>query len=303
LFALWLTGRVAVTLSAVLDPVSLALLTLAFPVALIAAMAREVIIGRNAKNLIVIVVVTTLAVAQSLTQWEHWAGAADPVGARLGIAAIVALITLIGGRVTPSFTRNWLAKAGPGREPAPIGRFDLAALLVGAACLLAWALAPHLPDAARVPHGWLLIGAGLLHLYRQARWVPERVLVEPIVLILHLGYFFVPLGFLLAGASLATQGGFPEVAGLHTWSTGAVGVMTLAVMTRATLGHTGRDIVAGPATVSIYVAVLAAALFRIASALVSEHAGLLLGVSAVLWCVAFFGFALVYGPMLLTRRV
>lgn len=302
LFALWVVGRIAVAVSAALDPIGLGVLSLAFPLALVLVMAREVIVGGNTKNLVVIAAVSVLTLAQALTQYEHWADAAHPVGPRLGIAAIVSLIMLIGGRVTPSFTRNWLKKANPGREPATIGRFDLVALMIGVAALLLWAIAPLLPEWSPLPLGILLMLAGALHFARQARWAPERTLAEPIVLILHVGYAFVPVGFLLTGLSFAGPFEIPELAGIHAWSAGAIGVMTLAVMTRATLGHTGREIIASPATLMIYAAAVAAALTRIAASLVPEAASVLLEASAILWCAAFFGFAVVYGRMLVAPR-
>ncbi|MGI9523674.1 MAG: NnrS family protein [Hyphomicrobiaceae bacterium] len=303
LFGLWVMGRLTVAVSAALDPISLALLSLVFPIALVFVMGREILVGGNTKNLIIIAAVSVLTLSQALTQYEHWSEASNPVGTRLGLAAIVALIMLIGGRVTPSFTRNWLRKSNPGREPSPIGRFDLLTLLVGASSLLLWAVSPLLPDWTPVPVGWILLGAGLMHLARQLRWVPHRVIREPIVLILHIGYLFVPVGLLLTGLALSDLLHTPEIAGIHAWSAGAIGVMTLAVMTRATLGHTGREITASRTTVVIYLAAIGAAFTRLAAALIPEVSRTLLEASAVLWCVAFLGFAVVYGRMLIAPRV
>jgi len=303
LFALWGLGRVAIAFSWALDPLSLGLLSLAFPLALIFAMGRELIAGGNTKNLIVVMIVAALALAQMLTQYEHWVDASISIGPRLGIASVITLIMIIGGRVIPSFTRNWIRKVNPGREPQPVGRFDLVTLLIGVMCLLLWTLTPTLPEFAYPLLGWLLLGAGFLHLVRQCRWTPHRALSEPIVLIMHLGYLFVPIGFILSGLSLVGSLDVPELAGQHAWSVGAVGCMTLAIMTRATLGHTGRDISASTGTVVIYACVVAAAVVRIAAALVPGSSTLLLAISAILWCVAFFGFTAIYGPMLCSTKL
>jgi uncharacterized protein involved in response to NO len=110
----------------------------------------------------------------------------------------------------------------------------------------------------------------------------------------------VPLGFALL--ALAAVGGIPATAGIHAWTVGAFGVMTLAVMTRATLGHTGHDLTASAATQLIYAGAVVAALARIWAALQPAWSMLLLHVAAIAWVAAFAGMALVYGPMLCRRR-
>lgn len=302
LTVLWLIGRIAVTVSAWLDPISVALLSLAFPVTLLYLIAREVLAGNNTKNLVIVAALGVLVLAQALMQFAHANADDTRIVGRLGIACVVMLIAIIGGRITPSFTRNWLKKANPGREPTPIGGFDLVALVVGAVALTAWVFAEDLTGNFTQPIGILLLVAGVLHLLRQARWTPHRTLAEPIVVILHVGYAFVSLGFILSGLSLTEAFNVVPLAGIHAWSAGAIGVMTLAVMTRATLGHTGREIRAGPATGLIYACAVAAALSRIIATISPEQATTLLALSALMWCVAFFGFALAYGPMLLSTR-
>jgi uncharacterized protein involved in response to NO len=120
------------------------------------------------------------------------------------------------------------------------------------------------------------------------------------VLILHVGYAFVPFGFLLAAA--AAFGIAPADAGVHAWMVGAAGTMTLAVMTRASLGHTGQALVASAATQAIYAAIVIAALARICSSLQPDWSEPLLQISVAGWVIAFFGFAVVYGPLLVRAR-
>jgi uncharacterized protein involved in response to NO len=150
--------------------------------------------------------------------------------------------------------------------------------------------------------GGLLLLGGLLHLARQWRWTPHRTLREPLVTILHVGYFFVGAGFVLAGLAELTHGRIAASAGIHAWTAGAIGTMTLAVMTRASLGHTGRALTAGFMTVVIYGGVVAAAVLRIASALAPQLTLTLIPAAGVAWTVAFLGFALAYGPLLALPR-
>jgi uncharacterized protein involved in response to NO len=207
----------------------------------------------------------------------------------------VMLIAIIGGRIVPSFTRNWLVRENPGRLPVPFARFDVAVILFSAATLALWCVLP----SAQVTAAMLAI-AGLLHIVRLLRWAGDRTGRDRLVLILHVGYLFVPVGFLLAAAGAA--GFIVADAGIHAWMVGAAGVMTLAVMTRASLGHTGRMLVATPVTQMIYAAVVVAALARICLALEPKWSSQLLDLSAIAWCVAFIGFAVAFGPLLLGRQ-
>ena len=125
----------------------------------------------------------------------------------------------------------------PGRLPSPFGPLDVAIVGVSAAALSARVF---VQDGPLIGIGFRF--AGLLNLVRQGRWAGDRTLTDRLVLILHVGYFFVPLGFLLAAA--AAFGLLPGSAGIHAWMAGAAGIMTLAVMTRASLGHTGQPLVA-----------------------------------------------------------
>src|SRR5690606_16423531 len=211
-------------------------------------------------------------------------GGSSDYARRLAIGAAVMLIVIIGGRIIPSFTRNWMVRENPGRLPVPFNGFDKITLLICAIALLLWTVAPDGMMA-----GLVLCLAGVLHLARLARWPGDRTLRDPLVLILHLGYLFVPAGLLLAGISALDPASVPAVAALHAFGVGAIGTMTLAVMTRATLGHTGRDLRADVPTRLIYAAIVLAALARIIAAFMPDEIGLL-HLSAGLWALAFFGF-------------
>ena len=224
----------------------------------------------------------------------HFYGSAE-YGIRIGIATMVLLITVIGGRIVPSFTRNWLARENPGRLPAPIGRIDLSVIAFSAAVLALWVVRPEGPDTAAA-----LGAAGLAHYLRLARWAGDRTWRDRLVLILHVGYAFIPLGFLLSSAAALDL--VAASAGIHAWTVGAAGTMTLAVMTRASLGHTGNALNASAMTQAIYAAVVTAALARIGASLFPAWSEPLLHLTVFAWCFAFFGFAVSFGPMLIGRR-
>jgi uncharacterized protein involved in response to NO len=291
LVAVWLAGRMAVTFSAEIGWLLAAIIDVSFLILVVAATAREIVVGKNWRNLRVIAMITLLLAGNIAFHLEaHFNGSAE-YGARIGIAATVLLIVVIGGRIIPSFTRNWLARENPGRLPAPFARFDVAVILLSAATLALWTAQPvgRITAAA-------LASVGALHIMRLARWAGDRTWRDRLVLVLHVGYAFVPLGFLLAGAAAAAMA--PADTGTHAWTVGAAGTMTLAVMTRASLGHTGNALNASAVTQAIYAAVAIAALARICASLEPAFSEPLLHVAAVAWVAAFFGFAGSFGPLL-----
>jgi uncharacterized protein involved in response to NO len=292
LVLVWVAGRIAVTLSAQLGWLAAAVIDTSFLALVAAATLREIAVGRNYRNIKIPALVSLLTAGNIAFHLEaHFHGSAE-YGIRVGIAGIVVLIMVIGGRIIPSFTRNWLARERPGRLPVPFGRFDAIVIAVSAAALALWVAAPSGPASAA-----LLVAAGVLNVVRICRWAGDRTLRERLVLVLHVGFAFVPFGFLLA--ALAALDVVPASAGIHAWTAGAAGVMTLAVMTRASLGHTGRALTAPPGTQAIYAAVLIAALARICAALEPAWSLSLLHIAAFAWAAAFLGFAALFGPLLL----
>jgi len=297
LSALWLAGRVVVVVSAGLPPLLVASVDLAFPVVLAAVIAREIVAGKNWRNLMVLGMLAVFALGNGLFHWEAARGdhAAQGYGLRLGLGAALMLIAVIGGRIVPSFTRNWLVKRGPGRLPvAPMQRFDKLSMLALLVALLLWVTLP-----LHAATGVALIVAGLFHLLRLARWAGARTLAEPLVTVLHAGYAFLPLGALALGAEILVPGALGIAGAQHLWMGGAIGLMTLAVMTRATLGHTGQDLSAGAGTVAIYLALILAVLARVAGGLWPMQAPFLHGLSGLCWIAAFGGYAVIYGRLLL----
>jgi uncharacterized protein involved in response to NO len=292
LVMVWIAGRLGVTFSAETGWLVAMLVDASFLLLVAAAAAREILAGRNWRDLNVVMLVLLLLTGNIAFHLEaHFHGAAD-TGIRIGIGVVVLLISLIGGRVIPSFTRNWLVRENPGRLPVPFGRFDVIVVAIGALALFVWVANP----VGRFT-GTALAIAGLLHLVRLGRWAGDRTWRERLVLILHVGYAFVPLGFLLN--AMAAFELVPAGAGIHAWMVGAAGTMTLAVMSRATLGHTGQQLTASRATQAIYAAIIVAALARICAVIEPAHSEPLLHLAAFAWAAAFFGFAITYGPLLI----
>ena len=291
LMIVWIAGRLGVTFSAETGWLAAMLVDASFLLLVAAAAAREILAGRNWRNLNVVLLVLLLLTGNIAFHLEaHFHGAAD-TGIRIGIGVVVLLISLIGGRIIPSFTRNWLVRENPGRLPVPFGRFDVIVVAIGALALTVWVISP----VGRFT-GTALAIAGLLHLVRLGRWAGDRTWRERLVLILHVGYAFVPSGFLLNAMSAFEL--VPAGAGIHAWMAGAAGTMTLAVMSRATLGHTGQQLTASRATQAIYAAIIVAALARLCAVIEPAHSEPLLHLAAFAWAAAFFGFAISFGPLL-----
>lgn len=295
LLASWLAGRIAVLLSASIGWALACAIDAAFLALLAAAAAREIVAGQKWNNLPVVAMVSLLAATNVAFHIEAHASGLAEYSTRFAIALVITLVSLIGGRIVPSFTRNWLARQRPGRMPVPFGRFDSFVVAASTVALLAWIAAP-----ASAASGILLMLAGGLHLVRLARWAGYRTGPDRLVLILHLAYAFVPAGYVLAG--LAAFDLVPASAGIHAWTGGAIGTMILAVMTRATLGHTGRLLRASVGTQCLYVAVIAAAVIRVCASIEPAHMESLLALAGAGWTFAFLGFAALFGRALCTPR-
>jgi uncharacterized protein involved in response to NO len=287
LVLLWAAGRVAVTGSAWIGWLPAAVIDVSFLLAVAAAAGREIVSGRNWRNLKVLIVLAVLCAGNAVFHLEaHVQGMAE-YGTRIGVAATVLLVMLIGGRIVPSFTRNWLSRMNPGRMPASFDGFDKASMFCAGLALGLWVAVPEGAATAAA-----LIASGLLQFARLSRWAGDRTWRDRLVLILHVAYAFLPLGFVLVG--LASVGLVPAAAGIHAWTGGGIGAMTLAVMSRASLGHTGRPLVASAAVQVVYALVVASALARICAAIHPEWSLGLLHLAGFAWAAAFLGFAVAY---------
>ncbi|MDZ7711829.1 MAG: NnrS family protein [Rhodovibrio sp.] len=180
---LWLAGRAACLTSAEIGPVAAAVVDVGFFVVLAGLVLRDVVAARNWRNLFVVAGICGVAAANLLVHLGPIAGLDTGYGIRLGVGVFALLIVLIGGRIVPAFTRNWLKQAGDARLPAMWGRFDSVVALVTVATVAAWVAVPQ----AGVT-GVLAIAAGGLNAARLTRWRGLLARREPLILVLHLGY-------------------------------------------------------------------------------------------------------------------
>jgi uncharacterized protein involved in response to NO len=298
LVGLWLLGRILCMTSAFLPLWLAAGVDVAFAFALGAFATREIIAARNWRNLMMLAPIGALGVA-NLMMYLELGGVDIPTGLgwRLAIAAIIALISAIGGRIIPVFTRNWLLAHGKKGLPSEAGLIDRLALATLHLGLLAWAFLPAEPAV-----GALLLAAAGLNAWRLVRWRGHAAVGEPLLAILHLGYLWVVVGVGLLGVSEIGEP-VPQSAAIHALTAGAIGTMILAVMSRVSLGHTGRELHADRATVASYVLVTFAAFTRIAAAISASFFLPLIVLSGALWAAGFLLFIAHYTAILISPRL
>jgi len=296
LTALWIAGRAAMLGYGVLGPIAAAI-DAAFLLVFALALWREQLAASNWRNLGPCLVVSLLAIANIAFHARMVMPDLGAAAERMAIGLITFLIALMGGRLVPSFTRNWMARHKREPEPAPYDRFDTVALGVTGIALALWVALP-----GKLLSGALLALAGLALLLRLLRWRGWVATSDGMLLVLHLGYLWCALGLALLGASLLAPAIVPGSAAIHALTAGAIGVMTLAVMTRTSRSHTGRAREADKATLLIYASVNAAAALRVAAAFIPLFYAELLLLSVAGWSLAFGLFVLSYGPMLLRPR-
>jgi len=283
LFLVWLAGRVAMWDGAALPPPFVAVVDLAFLPLLAVPVARQLIAKPKAQQLVVLVALALLWVSNLTFHLEVLGLVTDGIrpGLRAGLLTLCGMIMVIGGRVTPAFTRNAMIAAGRA-ERHPRNPVWLALVAILPALALPAAVLVGLPDP--VLAGLALV-AGAAGLARLALWHGLWTRGRPILWTLHLSYALTGLGFLAYGLSALGIGS--EIAALHLLGIGSAGGMTLAILSRATLGHTGRPLVAPGPVAAAYALVPAAALCRFAA---STWSALYLPASlaaGALWLAAF----------------
>lgn len=295
LFALWCAGRAALLTTDVIGVIPAAGIDALFLPALLAICTREIVVGRKWSDLKVLGGLLALSIANGVFHVAAIDGGHAQAAIRLAVAAYVVLVTIVGGRILPSFTRNWLNKFGRTDFPVPYNRYDTAAILAGVGALAAWTAAPGHPATAGTA-----IAAALLHAVRLYRWRGWTVAPEKLLLVLHVAYAFIPLGLFSIG--LSALGLLEERSVLHLLSVGAVACMMLAVMTRASLGHTGRPLTASRPTMTAYAALILCALVRPLGEILPDASAQIYAASGLLWIAAFGFFCLEYAPILARKR-
>lgn len=289
---LWLAGRLIIAIPWP-PPFVCAIIDGAFLVTLAIIVWREIAIGKAWDRSPIGILISLYAIANLLFHVQALSDVATDLPERIALSVTIMLLALIGGRVIPSFTLDFLSEHGMAQQPSSFSRFDGAAILLAAIAVVAWMVQPQSMVTAS-----LLTLAGLVNLVRLLRWYGWMTWREPLVLILHLGYGWLAISLIILGGAILGLGMRTEDA-VHAFTTGAVGAMTLAIMTRASLGHTGRPRHASPMTVIIYVLVNLGAMLRVFGPATDLSTSLILGLSAIVWSGAYLLFAIVYGPFLL----
>lgn len=297
LFGMWAAARLAVLFSSLIGLWPAAILDVGLFVSLALLAAREVLASNN-RNVPIVGLVFVFGLADA-ADYLGQAGVVDAdLGWRGAIVLVIVMISLIGGRIIPSFTRNWMVKRGiRAGLPSQPQRLDLLVIASTALALLFWIAFPD-----RHLTGGMLGLAAAAQALRLSRWGGHRTFADPLVAVLHVGYAWIPIGLALLGASV---GGYdlPQSAGIHAMTAGAMTTMILAVMSRASLGHTGRNLTASPATVAAYGCVTIGAVVRVIASLGIGPYAIMLDVAGAFWGAALLLFLIVYRPILWSPRV
>jgi len=299
LAVLWLAGRLAVWWSGTLDPVLVAAIDLAFLPVLGAKIGVQLARRPKPQNMIVLLVIAMIWTGNLMVHldWIEVTPGSAGAGLRLGLLTIAAMIAIIGGRVIPAFTRNAMRQSG--RDTGlPHSHTKVEVAGIASAVLLALFVAVGAPDPLT---GATALVAGTAQAARLAGWRGGWTLGQPILWSLHLAFAMLALGYLALAAAMA--GWIGEVGALHLLAIGAIGGMTLAMMSRAALGHTGRALVVARPVAWAYGLVALAALIRAvgAEAAPGWYDWAML-ISGALWLLAFAGFIAVYWPILTSPR-
>ncbi|HEX9185002.1 MAG TPA: NnrS family protein [Burkholderiales bacterium] len=280
--ALWLLARGLALVSLPAAAVAGAF----FAVAVAWGIGRPLVLSANRRNQFFIVLVLGLGAAGIVLQvWPQ-------LGIALGLDAVLFVMTVVAGRVVPMFTNNAIAGASARR----IAWLETTALGAVLALIALDALELARPAAA------VALVAAAAHGARLALWSPQRTLKKPIVWILHVSYAWIVAHLALRG--LAGFGLVPVALATHALTVGAIGGLTLGMMTRTARGHTARPLVAGAAETAAYALVQLAAIARVLVPL--AFPGLYLAAtlaSALLWFAAFATFTVAYVPILSRPRL
>jgi len=294
LAGVWAAGRAAVWFSGTLTPAVVAAADMSF-LALLFVVLFRTLTGGGARHTVFLGVLALLFAANGMVHLERL-GLSDntaAAGLQLAFDVFVVLITLIGGRVVPAFTQNALNRDGEGSPLAARPWLDRLSVFSVVLVLIAGQIAP---DDAII--GWLAVTAAVLNGLRLAGWRTWRILDQPIVWILHAGYGWLVAGLAFKGVALMNDG-IDEATALHVLSVGAIGSMTLGIMTRAGLGHTGRALRAAPAITVAYLMLSLATMVRVGGPLwLPEFYHAAIAAAGIGWCVAFALFTWVYWPIL-----
>ena len=294
LAVLWIAGRVLINLDIV--PVTITVIVdCAFLFLAAGALFVPIIGARNYRNYGVIAVVLAMACANLGLHLSYMKVISYPpdLTLSLGLNAIILIMVIIGGRVIPFFTANVLQgiEIRRGTISDILAIISVVLLLIASAVPLLRSLVPELSIIASILNGW-----------RMRSWRFAMIRQRPILWILHLGYAWIVLGLLLAGLA-AWVPAMPRSAFIHAITVGAVGSLTLGMMTRTALGHSGRPLELARPVVWSYYLISIAAVARILGTIVPANLfKVTIIISVITWSTAFLIFLYVYWPILTRPR-
>jgi uncharacterized protein involved in response to NO len=288
LYVLWLAGRVVMNFNLSLPDSIILVCEGAFIPALALTLAIPLFKDWNKRNFIFLVLLSILFACDMA-----FIVSKERTSLYIAVMLIISMISLIGGRIIPAFTVDALEERGEKAEETSQTTLDVLALLSLASIALT------LLFAAQEKHVLAITAflSAIIHALRLRHYHTRRILNIPMVWILHAGYSWLILGLLLLSGS--ALGFLPFSVALHAFTSGAIGSMTIGMMCRVALGHTGRSKIATKLTILSFVLVQCAALMRVFGLVIvpSYSIGWIIS-SATLWAFAFALYVVGYAPML-----
>jgi uncharacterized protein involved in response to NO len=302
MFGLWCAGRMVMWSTAILPPVLPLFIDMAFLPILGFAAARQLAVQPALRNVVFLSLILSLVTANFLYHLGRMEIIEDgmSLGVRLGLGTLVVMIVVIGGRVIPGFTTNALRRQGVIETRLPVRRapVDIASLIFSVSTIILLLL-----DVGDYFTGLAALGAALANAIRLSGWRGLATLKQPIVWVLHLGYTWIVIGFSLLALALLFDVS-SEVSALHAFGTGAAGTMILAIMTRASLGHTGRSLETSRPIVAAYVLVSVAATLRcFGPSATPDYYNEIMLAAGLAWIIAFVFYTIVFAPILTGPRL
>ncbi len=304
---IWVSGRFAMWFGWPLGPAFVALVDLSMIPVLIIYIGRRLFVHGVSANYIVLVILGVLFIANLSMHLEALGIFPDSasLGLYLGVFAVVFLVTMISGRVIPVFTANVLFRKGINvytETPTKVTRL----VVVSVVLAIISNLFGDDSDLARYIAGALTLLAAIALFIRMGRWKSFMILDEPIMWILHAGHFWLIIGFaLLAAANFSDD--ISRDAGIHALTSGTMGTMIIAMLTRVALGHSGRVIKASTPIIVAYYMIIAGSVMRVLAALFQLHLpaegyAILIGSAGLIWAGGFAVFVIVFWPILTRPR-
>ena len=294
LVLIWIAGRVVMTITTSLGPLMVAIVDMAFIPALTVTILPALIRSGNRRNLFFIALLVSLFAANL---HFHLSGSLLVAPLQFAINLILVLVTVVAGRVIPAFTSAGLRQLG---SDVGIRRNQLLDRMLIVATIAVVVVDFITPGS--VIEGTLAMVTAVLFTVQLVRWQGWRLRSQPILWILHLGYAWIPVAMLLKAIWLLGVP-IPGTSWIHALTTGAYSTMILGIMSRASLGHTGRALIAPLTMVVGYYLLIAAGLGRVFGPILNlDHWRLWVSSAAILWCLSFLLFLFVFAPILCSRR-